>query len=244
MHLVIDIGNSLVKYAIFEGNNMLLKKALPELSEDFLNELSTTWNISAAIVSSVRRDTDYRALLSQYNFPCIFADSGTPVPVKNVYESPETLGMDRLAAVAAVSDLYPGRQVLVISAGTCLTFDFLTDTNHYPGGSISPGLTMRLKALNHFTGRLPLETAPEGDVPLTGSNTRQAILSGVVNGMIAEIDGIITLYKEQYPNVEVVLSGGDIIFFDKKLKNKIFAIENIVLTGLNKILEHNVQKPH
>ncbi|MFO7978939.1 MAG: type III pantothenate kinase [Bacteroidales bacterium] len=241
MQLVIDIGNSLVKTALFEGDRMLLKSTAPVLSAQAIEDLLGGRKVDAAIVSSVRGDNGHQQVLSGFSFPWIIMNSSTAVPVNNLYQSPETLGLDRLAAAIGAKGFFPENNVLVICAGTCLTFDFINQRNEYLGGSISPGLEMRLKALNHYTGRLPLEAPVVQPVPLTGRNTREAILSGVMHGMMAEIDGLINQYRHLQPDLEVVFSGGDVIFFDKKLKNRIFAIENIVLHGLNKILKHNVQ---
>ncbi len=241
MHLVIDIGNSLVKSALFEGDRMLLKSTAPALSVQTIEQLVGHRRVDAAIVSTVRGDNGHQQVLSGLGFPWLIMNSATPVPVTNLYQSPETLGLDRLAAAIGAKGFFPQSDVLVICAGTCLTFDFINQRNEYLGGSIAPGLEMRLKALNHYTGRLPLEAPVMEEVPLTGRTTREAILSGVMHGMVAETDGVISEYRRRHPDLEVVFSGGDIIFFDKKLKNRIFAIENIVLHGLNKILKHNEQ---
>jgi type III pantothenate kinase len=242
MHLVVDIGNSLIKTAVFEGRELRFFKSSESFSSEFLELILKSWAITACILSSVRKDNEYQHALENSGIKLIVADCSTPVPINNLYQTPTTLGMDRLAGVTGASDYFPRRDVLVICVGSCLTMDFISSNSQYLGGSISPGLQMRLKALNYFTGKLPLETPTLELPPLTGGSTRQAILSGVFNGMIAEIDGMIHRYKTEYPDLAVVLSGGDIIFFDKKLKNRIFAIDNIVLRGLNKILEYNVQK--
>jgi type III pantothenate kinase len=240
MHLVIDMGNSLVKTALFENGEICFKKVSPGFTSEILDSILDSKQIDAAIVSSVRGTTDLEALFKAVSFPVLFPDATTPLPIKNQYGSPATLGMDRLAAVTGARALFPEKDLLVINAGTCLTMDFLSEDGVYHGGSIAPGLEMRLRALNQFTGKLPLESPTKENIPLTGNTTSASILSGVINGMIAETDGFIAQYRTQFPELNVILSGGDIFFFDKKLKNRIFAIENIVLYGLNQILEYNV----
>ena len=240
MHLVIDMGNSLVKTALFENGEICFKNTDSDFTAEMLANILDRSDIDAAIVSSVRKTPDLQALFEAVPFPVLFPDAATPLPIKNHYATPHTLGMDRLAAVVGARAMFPGKDLLVINAGTCLTMDFISGDGVYHGGSIAPGLEMRLRALNQFTGKLPLESPAKENIPLTGNTTSESILSGVINGMIAETDGFIAQYQKQYPQLSVVLSGGDIFFFDKKLKNRIFAIENIVLYGLNQILEYNV----
>ena len=133
---------------------------------------------------------------------------------------------------------YPGKNVLIISAGTALTFDFVNDRGEYLGGSISPGMEMRFNALHTFTDKLPLLSYQE-PAELIGSTTRQSILSGVINGIICEIEGISRCYLEKYPGLKIILSGGDLNYFVKPLKISIFAVSNIVTLGLNIVLEFN-----
>lgn len=242
IYLAIDIGNTLVKAALFQDGRILNKEESAVLDESLLERVLWKEKAEAAIVCSVRGDDQALVLLDDRGIRGLLLDENTPLPLVNKYQSPHSLGMDRLAAASAGAALFPGQDVLVICAGTCLTFDFVNSKGEYLGGSISPGLNMRLKALKHFTSRLPLIEAKQQPVPLTGTNTRQAILSGVINGILAETEGIISSYKQQYHGLAVVISGGDLIFFDKKLKNRIFAVENIVLHGLNKILQYNVQR--
>lgn len=151
------------------------------------------------------------------------------------------MGNDRIALAVAGSQLYPGRDVLIIGAGTCITYDFVSKNNEYFGGSISPGIHMRFKALNTFTDKLPL-VQPENKPELIGNSTVGSITSGVMNGLYSEIDGIIDRYEKNFPEIQTILTGGDIIYFDKMLKNNIFANSNLVLKGLNMILDYNVGK--
>ncbi len=241
MNLVIDIGNTLVKAALFQEGEIKAQKTSANLDmvESMIGEVQGSLN--AAIISAVRDIPQELAFLKNRDLFYLEASYATPTPVKNLYASPETLGMDRLAASIGGHHFFPGKQLLVISAGTCLTYDRVTEAGEYLGGAISPGMQMRFKALNTFTGRLPLVKAESQNVSLVGETTQKSILSGVINGMVAEIDGTIDQYKKQHKDIQIIFSGGDIFFFDKMLKNRIFAIENIVLHGLNQILEYNAQ---
>uniref|UniRef100_UPI0030D97038 type III pantothenate kinase n=1 Tax=uncultured Salegentibacter sp. TaxID=259320 RepID=UPI0030D97038 len=145
---------------------------------------------------------------------------------------------DRLALVAAGALKYQNKNLLVIDAGTCITFDFKNDKNEYLGGAISPGLQMRLKALHNFTAKLPLVKLEE-NITLIGDSTKNSILSGVLNGVAAELDGIIDRYKADYKYLTIILTGGDSQILSKRVKNGIFANPNFLLEGLNYILEFN-----
>ena len=161
-----------------------------------------------------------------------------PLPIQIKYKTPKTLGVDRIAAVCGAIDIFPNKDSLVIDAGTAITYDFVDRQGNYEGGAISPGIEMRFEALHTFTERLPLVTKT-GDLPLIGSSTETCIRSGVLNGAIAEMEGIIINYKQLYPDLGVVLCGGDSLFFENKLKPTIFAAPDLVLSGLNRILLHN-----
>ena len=241
MQLVIDIGNTLVKTALFAGHKMEKLWVSPGFSVEPFREHLEPGRIRAGIVSCVRAWPPELDQLTRAGFPFFIAEPGISVPLNSTYETPSTLGMDRLAAAVAASDHFPGQNVLCVMAGTCLTFDFVDKNNSYHGGSIAPGLEMRLKAMHAFTGKLPALPKPDQSPPLTGKTTESAMQSGAVNGMVAEIDGMISAYHNKTENLHVILSGGDAFFFDKKLKNRIFAVANIVLYGLNIILDHNVQ---
>ncbi|MEI6900275.1 MAG: type III pantothenate kinase, partial [Bacteroidota bacterium] len=175
----------------------------------------------------------------QEKFHFIELDEKTPIPLKNRYQTPATLGKDRLAAAVGGHSLFPGHDVLVINAGTCVTYDVVTREGEYLGGAISPGMVMRFRALHTFTGKLPLlDFTEEPDFP--GNTTEKSIISGVINGMIAEMEAIATGLGVKYPDLQVILSGGDLNYFDKRLKISIFALPNIVVYGLYQILKLNV----
>jgi len=242
MKLIIDIGNTFVKIAVFDKKQLLDIYTLEDLSIEKISSIEKKYpKISSAIVSSVKSyDISVKKYLQEKYFFIELNDS-TGLPIGSDYKTPKTLGNDRIAAVTAAFDLYPQSNVLVIDAGTCITYDLINDKGVYSGGSISPGIEMRFKALNSFTAKLPLLKFKEIDY-LTGITTEQSILSGVINGVCAEIDGIIASYQKNYENLTIILSGGDYIYFDKRLKNNIFALPNIVLQGLNIILDFNDKK--
>jgi type III pantothenate kinase len=166
-------------------------------------------------------------------------DHQTPLPLTNNYRTPETLGKDRLACAAGAAFLFPKKDVLVIDAGTCIKYEFVSHRGIYEGGAISPGLEMRFNALHTFTDKLPL-LHPATEAPLIGNDTRDAILSGIMKGTLLEIRGFIKEYEILFPELQLIITGGDASFFDKQLKNSIFADPFLVLRGLNFILRHNV----
>ena len=163
----------------------------------------------------------------------------TPLPVTNLYQTPKTLGKDRIAAVVGASALFPDQNILVIDAGTAITYDFINNNKEYRGGNISPGLSMRFQALHQFTNRLPL-LQKEEDIELLGENTSKAIVRGVQNGMVFEMNNYIESLSVKNGSLVTILTGGDSNFFDNKLKYPIFVESDLVITGLNKILKYNI----
>lgn len=239
MKLIIDFGNTLKKIAVFDKNELVLLYTYEEFNIDVLKGIVEKHpEISSAIISSVinypKEIDDFLAT----NFFFIKLNSETHIPITNRYESPKTLGNDRIAAVVAASNKFKNINLLVIDAGSCITYDFINKDMEYLGGAISPGIRLRFKSLNSFTDKLPLLTPKNIDF-LIGKTTEESILSGIVNGIIAELDGIIDSYKEIYKDLTIIMSGGDHYYFDKRLKNNIFALPNIVLLGLNIILDFN-----
>lgn len=242
MNLVIDIGNSFTKLAVFE-RQMIQDFIRVEASEPgrILQIAAGFSNLNAGIISSVGMEASALAAQFKQQFPCILLDHDTRLPFVNGYASPETLGKDRLAGMAAAYAMFPHEDVLVLDAGTAITLDLITSDGVYQGGSISPGISMRYRALNTFTGRLPLlETTDEAN--LTGKDTAGSIHSGVLNGCASEVEGLINRYLALYPALKIILTGGDYKYFDKQLKVKTFAAPNLVLEGLNIILSHNLEK--
>jgi type III pantothenate kinase len=242
MNLVIDTGNTLTKLALFKGREMLAFTSFPGIDIQHIRQFSeANPAISNAIISTVR---EYGSEIDNFvsaKYNTIFFNHNTPVPVINRYSTPETLGKDRLAGVIGARQLIPASDILVIDAGTAITYDIITTGGEYLGGSISPGLAMRYKALHTFTGRLPLLDYYD-DAQLIGDGTASGIHSGVLNGALAEMAGIIKAYQLLYDDVKIVLTGGDHNYFDKRLKIKTFAAPNLVLEGLNLILNFNIEK--
>jgi type III pantothenate kinase len=244
MNLAIDIGNTLVKLAVFDNGQMAGFQTLDDISIPVLQKFVESHpGIDASILAAVKDfPTEIETFLKD-NFLFIRFDTKTPVPLRSSYETPETLGADRLAVAVSAHALMPLDNLLIINAGTAITYDLVDKEGIHHGGAISPGLSIRFKALHTFTGRLPLLDRIT-DMPLIGKSTAESILSGVLNGALAEVDGMIERYALLYPGLKTILSGGDNNYFDKRLKNKTFAIPNLVLTGLNIILEYNLEKSH
>ena len=240
MNLVLDLGNTTCKAAIFKDETIADHKVLPGLSAENLEAIfSSHPEIKNVIISSV---IDYdtaivKPLKKRYHV--IQLNEQTPIPIQNLYQTPETLGNDRLANAIAANRLFPEQNSLVIDAGTCIKFDFVNKNGEYQGGTISPGIVMRFKALHTFTDRLPLVNF-DNYQGLFGKTTEEAIMLGVMNGIMAEVKGVISGFEKQFPGLNIVLTGGDMHFFDKELKSSIFADHFFTLKGLNVILDFNV----
>ncbi|GAA0872539.1 type III pantothenate kinase [Gangjinia marincola] len=242
MNLVIDIGNSRVKLGVFKDNTLIYKETcnIIKLHAVVSNVQQKYPLIKFALVSSVVKKHDELLKMPPTIEKVFYLDSDTLVPFKNEYETPKTLGKDRIALVTNAFYTYENRNCLIIDAGTCITYDILTAEGKYKGGAISPGILMRFKALNNYTGKLPLvDHIAELTVKLTGNSTEKSLRSGVLNGVLFEIEGVINAYKEKYQDLTVILTGGDQHFLSKNLKNSIFATSNFLLEGLNHILAYN-----
>lgn len=239
MNLAIDIGNTRVKVAVFDDDKLVHTQAYEKFEEKDLKFLFKRFPITATVLSAVSNYEDGITAFLANSSKLLVLDTKTPLPVKNLYKTPLTLGKDRIAAVAGAVALFPNENALALDVGTAITHEFITAAGEYLGGGISPGVRLRLKALNAYTSHLPL-IEPEPVDFLTGKSTKESILSGVMNGVRFELEGIIREYAEKYGTVRVLLTGGDAPAFETTLKSKIFAVPNLVLTGLNKILQHNV----
>lgn len=230
--LTIDQGNTRTKAAVFDGDSLVEKLEDPafDVLETFAKQAHRL------ILSTVKKESQLMTLLNHHD---IFLSSKTPTPLANRYLQPSTLGNDRLALSVGANTLFPNRHLLIIDMGTCITYDVVNAQNEYLGGSISPGLRMRFRALNQFTSQLPmLEMGPS--VPeIIGQSTSECIQSGVINGLLAEIEGKIERFKCVFPSLKIIITGGDASFFDKELKNTIFACPDLLMIGLNKILDYN-----
>ena len=234
MNLVIDCGNTRIKAATFSDDE--LREKFSFQSTDELKSFLHSNRFEGGIISSVGIPAE--EILGWMDAKKKFVLKHTlPLPVKILYKTPETLGVDRIAAVCGALGIFPSDDCLVIDAGTCITYDFIDRNKNYHGGAISPGISMRFEAMHTFTKRLPLvKAAPE---KLIGDSTESSMRSGVMNGILSEVDGFIINYQKKYPDLRVVLCGGDTPFFENNLKPTIFAAPDLVLIGLNRILNHN-----
>ena len=241
MKLAIDIGNSRTKYGIFENDELVFTDTVDYLEWIKITDLFKEFpGIQSAILSSVSQTTPEAIDYLKSNVAFVELDHATELPFQNVYKSPETLGRDRIAVAAGSMVLAASSNRLVIDAGTCITFDLLNADDEYLGGGISPGINMRFEAMHTFTGKLPLvKLNLSVQNKLIGDTTESSMVSGVQNGIISEVDGIIERYKSNFPDLKVIVTGGDYKYFDKYLKNNIFAAPNLVLIGLKKILDFN-----
>jgi len=244
MELVIDIGNTYTKIAVFGDNQLLHTGQYQPADSTIINKILDDYAVNKAIISSVKKEKEEWQNILANKVDLVYFKAGMTSGITNHYLTPNTLGLDRLAAVIGAYYLYPGKSNMVIDGGTCITYDWVDAAGNYFGGSISPGLNMRYKALNNYTAGLPLINADENFAALSGNDTTSAILSGVQNGIKYELEGFIESYKKSGEELNIVLSGGDSIFFDTLLKNSIFApcikIEpHLVLKGLNAAIQTN-----
>ena len=240
MNLIIDVGNSFVKLAVFKGSSLLTVDRVR--ADEFLaaveKKFTTYPDIRDTIVSSVGKLDEKDLLALQVFAPVHILTHQSKIPFDNQYSTPHTLGVDRLALVTAAYSRYSMTNCLVIDAGTCITYDLITDQGVYLGGGISPGIDMRFKAMHHFTRKLPMIEHRDFD-GLIGDSTETSMISGVMNGVVNEMEGVITDYSEKFKLLTVILTGGDSLFLSKRLKSTIFAHSNFLLEGLNYILELN-----
>lgn len=237
MNLVVDIGNTRCKAAVMERGSVVASCCAEHPDAEALAAFAAPWRVGRAIVSSTRGELPglVGALRRRFDRVVEFTPD-TPVPLKNGYLTPATLGRDRLAAAVGAAALYPGRNVLVVDFGTAVTFDLVTADATFRGGCISPGLSLRFKALHDYTARLPLSEPCEGEC-LVGRTTDEAVRHGVMNSLAFETEGYIDRVRAQWGDVCVIFTGGDAKYFAKRIKNTIFADYNLVLVGLDRILE-------
>jgi type III pantothenate kinase len=241
MNLIVELGNTSWKLAIFDEGEMITQRSCQKLTVNEIRHFCSKYTIHRAMLSSVVKVPKplYNFLLKNYSLSEFGGD--TRLPLVNRYETPANLGRDRLACALAGACMFPGSPVLTVDAGTCIKFDFVTAEGEYLGGAISPGIQMRLQSMHILTAKLPL-VKPVKSVELIGKNTKGSLLSGAINGALAEVDGIIDRYRMEFKELQVVLTGGDMVYFEGKLKNRIFAEPHLVLQGLNQILEYNAAR--
>jgi len=240
MQLIIDIGNTRAKLALFDKDQ--LSTVLHIDPSDFNKRLealiSDIGSIDACIVGATGQIPQGMIDKLKEVCPTMILDHTAVLPFTNDYTTPETLGVDRMALISAAAAQYAAANVLVIDAGTCITYDFLDSNNHYKGGAISPGLAMRYDALHNYTAKLP-DLEPMAPESIIGDSTANSIHSGVVYGLVNEIEGVVRRYNEQFLDLTVILTGGDTHFLLDHLKNGIFANSNFLLEGLNYLLTLN-----
>lgn len=239
--LVIDIGNSLIKLAVFRGEEMVFRKTYDTLLVKDLKKLKAKYSFKHAIYASVRdKSPGFLRYLSN-NLTVLEFNHRLPVPVRNDYGTPKTLGMDRLASVIGAHVKHPGRNVLVIDLGTCIKYDFISEAAVYEGGNIAPGLQMRLLSMHKMTGKLPLVKA-RFNTGMIGKSTKEALQNGAVWGIKLEIEHFIKTLTAQKGELDVILSGGDSKYFGEILESRIFVLPDLVLFGLNETLKYNLRK--
>ena len=242
MNLVIDIGNTLAKVGVFKDGELQYREAREKWEIDELMALGTNHNVQNVILSTVagalagplREALDNRFVFMELN-------AATPLPIANRYRTPETLGKDRLAAVVGAFVLFPRQACLVVDAGTCITYDVLNPEGEYLGGNISPGIGMRLRAMHQFTARLPL-VQPGPVEEWVGNSTETALRNGAQVGALLEAEGFLQYCRSRFRGLKAIFTGGDADFFAKRLKSEIFVNHNLVLIGLDQILNYNVKR--
>ncbi|GAB3975028.1 type III pantothenate kinase [Spirosoma terrae] len=248
MNVVIDWGNSSLKVGWFDGPD-LVKIGHYRSPELFITDLASSqgddyWPELMLVSSTSQAPDEIRNQLQAMNSTVWILDANMSVPIQKNYATPHTLGTDRLAAAAGAITLFPEKDCLVFDLGTCLTADFVDRNAIFQGGLISPGLRMRFRAMHEQTARLPLVETPVEWPDLTAKNTKQAMQSGVVNGLAFELNGIIDSYRQKIDDLVVIVCGGDAPIFESRLKPPIFAVPELVLVGLNRILRYNVENLH
>lgn len=240
MNLVIDIGNTHIKAAVFENGLIVetFKSKTPDTA--FIDSVFEAYpTIGKAILTSVRTDVEEveRALNERLKSYMRF-DSTVPIPIRNLYRTPATLGPDRLAAAVGANAIYPNCNVMIVDFGTAITIDLVTCEGEFIGGNISPGVDTRFRALHEYTSHLPLLSLT-GETTLLASSSEEALRSGVLNGVLYEIEGYIVRLDEKYDDLKIIFTGGDGKYFAKRFKNTIFATYDLVVHGLNRIMEYN-----
>lgn len=238
--LCVDLGNTYAKTGLFREDRLLETRW--RLTFDDLVAYAERVQPGRILLSSVGRTEDeLRAVFSVLTPHVFLLTPRLPVPLTKAYDTPQTLGADRVAAAVGARALRPHDACLVIDLGTCITYDFVSEHDVFEGGLISPGLRMRFRAMHSFTQRLPDLPADGVIPPLIGKNTRHAMQSGVMNGLVAELNGIVAQYRALKPHFQTLICGGDARFFESSFQTPIFAVPELVLVGLHRILQHNVK---
>ncbi len=240
MNLAIDLGNTFAKTGLFHQGKCL--EIHWKFTYSDLQKYVKSVNPERIIVSSVSySEEQLKEDFADIEAQIFLLKNTTPVPLVKLYDTPETLGADRIAAGVGARVVFPSENAMIIDMGTCITYDLVDTSEQFHGGIISPGVNMRFKAMNTFTQRLPL-LEPEALPSIIGKSTKHAMQSGVMNGICAEMNGFIEEYQKVLTKINVILCGGDATFFANRIKYPNFAIPELVLIGLNRILEYNVEQ--
>jgi type III pantothenate kinase len=251
MLLAVEVGNTRIKVAVFEENILLERFVFTkeELQKNIEIIIDKYEKASDLVVSSVGNIEKEMFLSFEKRLKVHFINSDMDFPFINLYKTPLTLGIDRMVLASGAVLQFPNQNRLVIDAGTCVTYDFIDEKDNYLGGAISPGIRLRYESLHNYTAKLPLLTLENHEESSTelesqnfiGNSTTESIHTGVINGLVNEIDGFIFQYREQYPNFIIILTGGDAVFLAKRLKNTIFANSNFLLESLNQLFQHKTK---
>lgn len=243
MNLTVDIGNTAAKFTVYRAGKPIAFYRTGEPSATILDDIFSSWPIEAAILSSTRGDHGLleQSLGERTRYFLRFGPQ-VPVPLRNDYATPETLGCDRLAAAVGATVLFPQSDVLIVDFGTAVTYDLVTADGAFAGGAIAPGMGLRFRVLHEHTARLPLLAPGQEEPALVGRSTREAICGGVVNGIVLETEGYVARLCACYPDLKVIFTGGDAEYFEKRFKIAIFANYDLVSCGLNRILEYNADR--
>lgn len=250
MLLAVDVGNTRIKVAVFEGDILLeqdvfLKDELQKKISFILKKYKKVTDLTVASVGNIEKEA---FLHFEKQLKIHFITHETAFPFQNRYKTPHTLGIDRMVLASGAVLQFPNKNRLVIDAGTCVTYDFIDSDDNYLGGAISPGIRLRYESLHQFTAKLPLLTlenyqehsSETGKQDFIGNSTSESIHSGVLNGIVNEIDGFIAQYQQQYSNFIIILTGGDAEFLAKRLKNTIFANSNFLLESLSQTFQYKI----
>jgi type III pantothenate kinase len=244
MNLIIDIGNTRAKLALFEGFDLIEKNIIleEELTLDYAILFFQKNKIENSILSASGKVEKSLLDFLQTKSNFILLSDETPIPITNAYSTPKTLGKDRLASAVAAHYFFPKENCLTIDCGTCTTYNFINEKGEFWGGNITPGLKMRLEAMHTLTAKLPLIELEKNEIDLVGKDTKTALQSGAQLGALYEMQGFIDAYVQRFGKIRTLLTGGNADFFVNRLKNQIFADSNLVLVGLNVILNYNFKQ--
>lgn len=240
MNICIDQGNSKLKMAVFDNGHLVTDHLCRSNPLELFNELCSLYPIEKAIYCSVSGyDEALERCIKENVAHYVRMNIALKLPIQNDYATPQTLGLDRVAAAVGAYALSPDQNLLIVDAGSAITYDFVNKEGHFLGGNIAPGLKMRLRALHDYTAALPLVNVPEEPLPTFGTSTQQAIAAGVVNGIRYEMNGYIQELTAKYGHICIFLTGGNLSYFHNHLNMTTFAEKNLVMYGLNRILEYN-----